>query len=672
MRLQELTKGSSGGGVGDEKAEEIGTMGGGDGKGYTVKGLPNIGNTCFFNSVLQNLFAIGDLRKYFAILDWRIGPITMSLKKLFDITSMVLDEDLNPKQLLSCICSKAPQFKGYQQQDSHELLRCLLDGLNSEEVDERKSRNSDGEEAGKVASPTVVESVFGGQLSSTVCCTVCGSSSKVYEQFLDLSLPIPAKRRLGKRFQVSPPKKTKLRKKEGFRSGRTREKRKCNDVATPVISEFTAEDVGDPSSTAASCLDSDSVDAPAGQLQDSDTSWMDYLGTPEPLDQGVSDTENVASSVDPGFDEKQPSDGTDAIESPLISCSGNELPSGKAQLETGEAENPLDVRASEVLAPANKEEVLSVEATDDLQGPTHKHEEGEENLEGLGDLFEEPEVTSGRKVSQETNENIDSAPVCGNNSESNEDEVDREISVDSCLAFFSKPELLSDGQGWYCENCSKILKQKRIRELDGEDCNDILQMNGNYQPYTFSVNTDSDEFCDSNVIGRRAKNEIKATRSQLSKVEHSGFAAASDLDEVEDHLHGKPNQLLPPQNKADDYDDSQTLGVSKLAKEDDNILLRLDSVEGDVANKVVKASPVNSEQEGQVCLVEDIEDMGAEFCDVKVKRDATKQMLISKAPPVLTVHLKRFFQDASGRLRKINGHVTFSEILDLGPSLDKR
>lgn len=56
-------------------------------------------------------------------------------------------------------------------------------------------------------------------------------------------------------------------------------------------------------------------------------------------------------------------------------------------------------------------------------------------------------------------------------------------------------------------------------------------MNVNSQPYTFSVNMVSDEFCDSHVIGKRVENEINATQSQLSKVEQSGFAAASDLDE---------------------------------------------------------------------------------------------------------------------------------------------
>lgn len=54
-----------------------------------------------------------------------------------------------------------------------------------------------------------------------------------------------------------------------------------------------------------------------------------------------------------------------------------------------------------------------------------------------------------------------------------------------------------------------------------------------------------------------------------------------------------------------------------------------------------------------------------------VKRDATKRFLISKAPRVLTVHLKRFAQDLHGRLSKLSGHITFHEQLDLGPFTDK-
>ena len=44
--------------------------------------------------------------------------------------------NVNPKFLLSQLCRKAPRFKGYQQHDSHELLRALLDGMENEERDE--------------------------------------------------------------------------------------------------------------------------------------------------------------------------------------------------------------------------------------------------------------------------------------------------------------------------------------------------------------------------------------------------------------------------------------------------------------------------------------------------------------------------------------------------------
>ncbi|NXS15116.1 UBP16 hydrolase, partial [Mystacornis crossleyi] len=49
-----------------------------------------------------------------------------------------------------------------------------------------------------------------------------------------------------------------------------------------------------------------------------------------------------------------------------------------------------------------------------------------------------------------------------------------------------------------------------------------------------------------------------------------------------------------------------------------------------------------------------------------VYTNAKKQMLISLAPPVLTLHLKRF-QHAGFNLRKVNRHIKFPEVIDLAP-----
>ena len=57
---------------------------------------------------------------------------------------------------------------------------------------------------------------------------------------------------------------------------------------------------------------------------------------------------------------------------------------------------------------------------------------------------------------------------------------------------------------------------------------------------------------------------------------------------------------------------------------------------------------------------------------VKVKSNATKRVLINRAPPILTIHLKRFSQDARGRLSKLNGHVSFKEKIELRPYMDSR
>jgi ubiquitin carboxyl-terminal hydrolase 16/45 len=116
----------------------------------------------------------------------------------------------SPKQLFVEVCKKATRFRGFQQQDSQELLRYLLDAMKTEEIKrikrgileifgcngKRTVEEMDDETKhqiriyGRCATRTFVDSVFCGELASIVICQQCNDMSVIYEPFLDLSLPL--------------------------------------------------------------------------------------------------------------------------------------------------------------------------------------------------------------------------------------------------------------------------------------------------------------------------------------------------------------------------------------------------------------------------------------------------------------------------------------------------
>jgi ubiquitin C-terminal hydrolase len=81
---------------------------------------------------------------------------------------------LFPCGLKNDITSHAAQFRGWAQQDAHELLTFLLDGLDEE-----------------------LRGVFRGELASMLACPRCGRDGRTsYEAFVSLSLPIAGARSL--------------------------------------------------------------------------------------------------------------------------------------------------------------------------------------------------------------------------------------------------------------------------------------------------------------------------------------------------------------------------------------------------------------------------------------------------------------------------------------------
>ncbi|KAG9085541.1 hypothetical protein FRC06_003560 [Ceratobasidium sp. 370] len=236
-------------------------------------GFVNLGNSCFLNSTLQSasLTATPLLHALLTFTPppdlehdrdlyparspamtnnrgpsgvrrgWEAGmPISDAFLRFEDeaiIARQTGKTNLSPRELLFQIGTKYDQYLGYRQQDAHELLRHLLDGMRMEEMDIIKKRNppppksrsksklsrqsspdrSDPNRPSEAPKPSglgaqparydaspdpaaasapedplipFADMVFGGTLASILVCEGCKHISHTYEDFMDLSLSI--------------------------------------------------------------------------------------------------------------------------------------------------------------------------------------------------------------------------------------------------------------------------------------------------------------------------------------------------------------------------------------------------------------------------------------------------------------------------------------------------
>ncbi|XP_061346897.1 ubiquitin C-terminal hydrolase 22 [Gastrolobium bilobum] len=157
-----------------------------------LRGLNNLGSTCFMNSVLQALLHAPPFRDYFLSGGHSLEACqkrTMDqLCLLCDINavfSAVFSGDRNPyspAQFLYSWWQHSANLASYEQQDAHEFFISLLDAIHEKEGKTKNGSRGYGD------CQCIAHRVFYGLLRSDVTCMACGFTSTTYDPCVDISL----------------------------------------------------------------------------------------------------------------------------------------------------------------------------------------------------------------------------------------------------------------------------------------------------------------------------------------------------------------------------------------------------------------------------------------------------------------------------------------------------
>lgn len=181
-------------------------------------GLRNLGNTCYMNSGIQCLSNTRELSEYFMnggfLVDLNVrnplgssGYVTCCYSKLIREMWSGTSGEVSPWELKKSISKFSPQFSGYGQHDSQELISTLIDGLHedvnrvkvkaiiqNEEMPESVRDSILSEKSWQnynARNSSFVSNLFTGQFKSTLKCPKCKRISISFDPFMLISLPIP-------------------------------------------------------------------------------------------------------------------------------------------------------------------------------------------------------------------------------------------------------------------------------------------------------------------------------------------------------------------------------------------------------------------------------------------------------------------------------------------------
>ncbi|KAK7475420.1 hypothetical protein BaRGS_00033370 [Batillaria attramentaria] len=157
-----------------------------------LRGLINLGNTCFMNCILQSLTHTPILRDYF-LSDQHHCHMTANpqqclvceMGRLFQEFYSGVRTPYIPYKLLHLVWTNARHLAGYEQQDAHEFLIAALDVLH------RHCQGTNGiSYSNSHHCSCIIDQIFTGGLQSDVTCKECNNVSTTIDPIWDISLDL--------------------------------------------------------------------------------------------------------------------------------------------------------------------------------------------------------------------------------------------------------------------------------------------------------------------------------------------------------------------------------------------------------------------------------------------------------------------------------------------------
>ncbi|GAM84932.1 hypothetical protein ANO11243_029350 [Dothideomycetidae sp. 11243] len=190
-----------------------------------LRGMYNMGQTCFMSVVLQSLIHNPFIRAFYLSESHRSAECerecctSCALDDIFsEFHSVEKAEGYGMVAMLQSSWRGGGSLAGYQQQDAHEYLQFILNSLHSTNIepDEKEEKAED--------CSCVIHRTFCGLLQSTVTCTKCKNVTTARDPFMDLSL------------DVRQPGQKKKENKISMTTGKEKDKDKSGAPAVPPVS----------------------------------------------------------------------------------------------------------------------------------------------------------------------------------------------------------------------------------------------------------------------------------------------------------------------------------------------------------------------------------------------------------------------------------------------------